>query len=113
MSENNREQPPAGQAIEVRLTAETIAYLNEQVRLSVAEGISDAMTKENAKAFWAAGLEVLRDEAEDHAGRFVIGGLWGLARKLSMFLFLGGIVYALGGWTALARLWSLLFHGAT
>jgi hypothetical protein len=41
-----------------------------------------------------------------------VGGLWGLATGLGKFLVLGGIVYAIGGWSALATLFKMIFPGA-
>ncbi|CDN87334.1 hypothetical protein BN948_01754 [Hydrogenophaga intermedia] len=102
-----------GTPVEVRLTESTLAYIDERVALAVEKGIGKAMNHENAKAFWMAGLDVLRTEAQDHAGRIVIGGIRGLISKAFTFLVLGGIVYAVGGWSALGRLWSFLFHSAT
>jgi hypothetical protein len=101
--------PPAA---EVRLTDETIQYLREQMKTAVSEGIASAINEETAEAFWSAGLNVLQKQAQQHAGRFVIGGLWGLARKLGLFLMLGGIVYAVGGWSALAGLAKTIFSGS-
>lgn len=100
--------PPAA---EVRLKDETIAYLEEKMAKAVAEGIAAAINEQTAEAFWSAGLNVLQKQAQQHAGRFVIGGLWGLARKLGLFLMLGGIVYAVGGWSALAGLAKTIFSG--
>lgn len=96
-------------ATEVRLTDETIQYLEDRIASAVGTGIKSAMTEDTAAAFWAAGLSVLQRQATNHAGRFVLGGLWGLVRKASLFLMLGGIVYALGGWAALAALIKALF----
>jgi hypothetical protein len=94
---------------EVRLTDETGEWLEQKMAAAVREGIKGAMTEETAAAFWAAGLTVLQKQATQHAGRFVLGGLWGLMRKASLFLTLGGIVYAIGGWSALAALFKTLF----
>lgn len=96
-------------AAEVRLTDETIAYLEQRIAVAVGTGIKSAMTEETATAFWQAGLTALQKQATQHAGRFVLGGLWGLARKASLFIMLGGIVYALGGWAALAALAKIIF----
>ena len=104
---------PLAPPVEVRLTKETIDYLDQRIKEAVQGGISSAITEETAKLFWAAGLNVLQEQASTHAGRFVIGGLWGLIRKLSMFLLLGGIVYAIGGWAALIKLWNILFTSGT
>lgn len=94
---------------EVRLTDETIAYLEERIAAAVGNGIKTAITEDTAVAFWSAGLAALQKQATQHAGRFVLGGLWGLARKASLFFMLGGIVYALGGWAALAALAKTIF----
>lgn len=96
---------------EVRLTDETIAYMEERIAAAVGSGIKSAMTEDTAAAFWAAGLSVLQKQATQHAGRFVLWRLVGVVRKLSLFLTLGGIVYALGGWSALAALFKGLFQG--
>ena len=94
---------------EVRLTDETIAYLEERIAAAVGNGIKTAITEETAVAFWSAGLAALQKQATQHAGRFVLGGIWGLLRKASLFFMLGGIVYAVGGWAALAALAKTIF----
>lgn len=94
---------------EVRLTDETIAYLEERIAAAVGNGIKTAITEETAVAFWSAGLAALQKQATQHAGRFVLGGIWGLVRKASLFFMLGGIVYAIGGWAALAALAKTIF----
>ena len=107
MSEHS-EQPQA-EATQVSLTESALQEISERVSTAVREGIKGAMTEETAAAFWAAGLAVLQKQATQHAGRFVLGGLWGMARKASLFFMLGGIVYALGGWSALAALAKTIF----
>lgn len=79
---------------------------------AVKDGLQSVLNEQTAEAFWAAGFNVLQRNATQHAGRFVIGGLWGLMRKMSLFLMLGGIVYAIGGWSALAGLFKTLFGSA-
>lgn len=94
---------------EVRLTDETIKYLNEQIKDAVAHGITAALNEDNAKRFWSAGLSVLQEEASNHAGRFLLGGVWAVVRKLSMFAMLAGLAYALGGWAGLVKLRDVIF----
>ena len=94
---------------EVRLTDETIAYLEERIAAAVGNGIKTAITEDTAVAFWSAGLAALQKQATQHAGRFVLGGIWGLLRKASLFFMLGGIVYAVGVWAALAALAKTIF----
>ena len=94
---------------EVRLTDETIAYLEERIAAAVGNGIKTAITEDTAVAFWSAGLAALQKQATQHAGRFVLGGIWGLLRKASRFFRLGGVGYAVGGWAALAALANTFF----
>ena len=102
------EQPQA-EATQVSLTESALQEISERVSTAVREGIKGVMTEETAAAFWAAGLAVLQKQATQHAGRFVLGGFMVLTRKASMFLLLGGIFYAIGGWAGLALLFKSLF----
>lgn len=99
--------PPA----EVRLTDETLTYMEKLMQKAVQDGLTKAMTEQNAEAFWTAGFKVLQEQAARHTGRFVLGGMVGLFRKLLVFAFLGSIVYMIGGWTLLAKFWQSLFGG--
>lgn len=100
-----RAQRPA----EVRLTDETIDYIEAKMQRAVEQALQKALTEETARAFWAAGLGVLRSQATQQAGRMVLGGLRGLLGRGAMFLLLGSIVYAIGGWALLAKLAKALF----
>ncbi len=97
---------------EVRLTNETLLHLETRIAAAVRTGISEAMNEDNAEKFWTAGAKVFRKQATEHTGKFVIGGLMGILRKFGLFLVLGGIVYAFGGWGALATLFKTLFYGS-
>ena len=98
----------AGDAPEVRLTPHTREQIKQMVADGVRDGISSALNEETAEKFWAAGLSALQKRASEHTGRFVLGGIWGLVRKASVFLLLGGFVYAVGGWQALAGFGKVL-----
>lgn len=101
--------PPDEEA--VNLTPEALQHLEDRMAAAVAAGIHQAMTEDNAAAFWDAGIRVLQKQASEHTGRFVIGGVAAIVRKLSLFLVAGGIVYAIGGWTALAKMWQIVWSG--
>lgn len=101
--------PPRALDTDVTLTPETIALLEDRMSHAVAAGIQSAMTEDAARQFWAAGFRELEEVAQANTGRFVLGGLIGLVKKLSTFVVLGGMVYAIGGWTALGKLWHALF----
>lgn len=64
------------------------------------ELLFDQLTASTAAAF--------RRGATKASGEFVLGGLWGLARRAAWFVLLGIVVYSLGGWSALAALWKSL-----
>lgn len=94
---------------EVRLREDTLQHMQVLMRDAVREGVRDLVTEQTIEKFWAGGLNMLQKQAAQHAGRFVLGGLWGLARKASLFILLGGAVYAFGGWAALAALFKAVF----
>lgn len=104
-----RSQPPVQ---EVLLRTETIDHLDAKIAQAVRDGIKGAMNEETAAAFWSAGLTLLRKQATERAGQAVIGGLWSLMQRIMLFLFLGGLVYSVGGWSALANLFKAVFGGA-
>lgn len=103
---HDEDHPP--RSAEVRLTQETIDFLEQRMTAAVRAGITEAINEETAERFWAAGIQVLQRRTSEHAGRFVVGGIIGVIRKLGTFLLLGGLVYAVGGWQALAGLAKLL-----
>ena len=105
----NEETMDRRKPAEVRLTQDTIDYMTLLVQQSVTEGIKGAMSEETAQRFWAAGIATLQKQATDRAGRMVLGGLVGLVSKGALFLLLGGLVYAIGGWSALAKLAKVMF----
>lgn len=106
-----RRNPPPVQ--EVLLRTETIDHLEAKIAQAVRDGIKGAMNEETAAAFWSAGLTLLRKQATERAGQAVIGGLWGLMQRIMLFLFLGGLVYSVGGWSALATLFKTVFGGGS
>lgn len=82
----------------------------DDIKQAVREVISEEiLTEEAAKKFWLAGLKVLQEQAQNHAGRFVLGSLSAMFRKVTIFVLVGGLVYAIGGWSALAGLFKTLF----
>lgn len=109
--QTERRNPPPVQ--EVRLRTETIDHLEAKIAQAVRDGIKGAMNEETAAAFWSAGLALLQKQATQRAGQIVIGGLWGLMQRIMLFLMLGGLVYSVGGWSALATLFKTVFGGGS
>lgn len=91
------------------LTSFVRTEMRDEMRLAVAEGIRAAMTTEAAREFWSVGLDVLQEQAKSAAGGWVLSGVSGLLKKAGLFLLLGGLVYWVGGWSALAKLGAVLF----
>lgn len=94
---------------EVRLSEETGAWLESKIAAAVREGMKGTVTEESVAVFWSVGLKVLQKQATQQAGRFVLGSLWGLARKVLLFFTVGGLVYAVGGWALLAKFLKAMF----
>jgi len=83
--------------------------LRDAVREAMTEGMRAAMTDREAMGqFWDAAFEQLQARAQQQTGRLLLGGLGALARKATLFLALGLIVYTLGGWAGLVKLWHAL-----
>jgi len=99
-------------AAEVRLTDETIAYLSEKMAEAAATALKQSLNEDTAKMFWTAGVSMLQEQAANKTGRFVIGSFSVLAKKALLFAALGSLVYAIGGWDALARLFKAIFPGS-
>ena len=81
----------------------------EAVKLAVSEGIRDVLTDEAAvAAFWSAAFKQLQSQAQQQTGKVLLGGLATITKRIALFLALGLIVYSLGGWAAVAKLWHAL-----
>ena len=98
--------------VEVRLTQETIDYLDERITSAVREGIKSAVNKQTAREFWSAGIEMAQEKAAERTGQLVIGGVKALFVRGMFFLVLGSNVYAIGGWSMVAKVWSYFFPSA-
>lgn len=80
------------------------------VRTAVAEGIRDVLKDKGAvDLFWSAAYEQLHQSAAKNTGRFVLGSLRALMVRGGTLLLLGMLIYNLGGWTAVAKLWQTIF----
>lgn len=80
------------------------------VREAVAEGIRDVLKdKEAIDTFWRGALDHLQQTATKNTGKFVLGSARALVARGTTFLLLGMLVYSIGGWTAVAKLWQSMF----
>lgn len=95
-------------APEVRLSDETIKYLEQRIAHAVASGLERTMTPEAAERFWETGFAMLARQARNGTGDFVLGGLR-RAIRTAMWVGFGALVlYSAGGWAALKAFWLLM-----
>lgn len=91
------------------LTDSELGELDQLMKRSVADGIREVVRDPEAlEAFWGGAATVLQRQARERTGGFVLGALSGLLSRVWLFVLLAGIVYALGGWAALGKLWAAL-----
>ena len=95
-------------ATQVAMTDESrrllTSLMSDEMRLAVAEGIQAAMSEENAQRFVRAVLNEAQRMATAKAGEAAVGVIGVLVKRAVLFLFLGSVVYAIGGWAALASM---------
>lgn len=94
---------------QVKLTTETITYLRQHMTEAVSEGMMAVITPENAKQFWAVGLELMREQATMTAGRFLLDGLWDVMKKLFWIVIFITAVYLAFGSSFAASVWKAIF----
>lgn len=104
------------EAVTVRLSQvdmdTLVSRIAESNAKSIAQALHETMSDETALKFWAAGIRALQEHAAEHTGRWLLGGVWAIVQRLMLFMLLGGVVYAIGGWSALAKVWHVIFGGA-
>lgn len=102
--------------MEVALAGETITLLRSEIRQAVSDGISHglseglpkALTDENAEKLFAAFFKAMQKQATVKTGRWVLGGLSGLASKAMWLLFAMVVLYNVGGWAAIKAAWAAM-----
>lgn len=87
--------------------------LRDEMRIAVAEGVSAAMTDENAARFVRAVIAETQKMATLKAGEMAGSAIKALLGRTLLFVFVGSIVYAWGGWAALAAMgkWVMAAKG--
>jgi hypothetical protein len=56
--------------------------------------------------FWAAANEGLQEHVSNKAGSWLMKGIWKFVSKALVFVVLGSVVYAVGGWSLVAKLFA-------
>lgn len=96
---------------EVRLSEKSLKEIEARMAKAVGDGIKFALTEENARAFWIVAMSGLQKSATENTGRFVLGGLRALMRKVFLLVLLGGLAYMAGGWTLLVAVYKAVSSG--
>lgn len=93
---------------QVDITEESRLMLRDTLRNEMseafAEGLREAMTSDNARVFMRAMLSEAQQMATEKSVEVAGGVLKAIAIRAITFLFIGSIVYSLGGWSALAAM---------
>lgn len=82
------------------------ALTPQQLTTAVRDGITAALSD---PATWAAAVSGMRASTEEHAGKWMVGAVWAVIRKLALFTMAGLVVYSIGGWSALSALWKTIW----
>lgn len=95
------------------LSEEDLLNIRNEVKVAMAEWVKeDLFTKEHMEIFWAGAFDVLQNKAQIHTGKFVVSSISSLFNKIAVFLLLGGLIYAVGGWSAMVGYFRSLFTGS-
>jgi hypothetical protein len=101
-----------------RLHEDDFKRMQEMFEGVAMKAMQSAMTEDNAKKFGTvmAGIFLdeatnrLREQSKEHASNLVLWSIKAIGARVVAFLFIGGIVYAFGGWDALARVAKFIFN---
>jgi hypothetical protein len=108
---------PSLRPLEVRLDAETMDLLRDEMRAAskeaAREGIESLFTEANARRFFKAGVAVVREEAKFAAGDIVLGGVKAFFRRAFWVLVFLGLALYFGGWPLLKAIALAIYQAAT
>lgn len=82
------------------------ALTPQHVATAVRDGIAAALAD---PATWAAAAGGIRASTEHHAGRWMLGAVGVVLRKVLLFVGAGLLVYSIGGWSALSAAWKVIW----
>lgn len=83
--------------------------MRDEMQQAVKHGMSEALSTDAARQFWAIGLEVLRQEASNHTGKFVLDGLVTIVKKGFWIVVFLVAVYSFGGWAMVKTMAAAIF----
>lgn len=89
----------------------TIEEEGRATRLALGQTIKDVIADDEAMDnLWSSAFNSLQRSAQTHTSRVLFSGLKAIASRMMLFVALGLIVYSIGGWSALVKLWSVVWH---
>jgi len=82
----------------------------ETLKRAVAEGIREALHDPDIMdEFWEHAFGRLQRDSTDYAKSFLWSGFKQLVGKAVTFFILGMLIYSIGGWQAVHRIWLLMW----
>jgi hypothetical protein len=88
---------------------------SQMMRDALAEALVESLPKalpQTAKElvrdpeFWSAASKGIQEHASNKAGGMIMSFVWSAASKMILFVILGSIVYAIGGWAMVAKIFG-------
>lgn len=98
---DNREQQALVDESRQLLTDLIRNELASELRLAVAEGVQAAMTREAMREFWSAGAELLNEQIEQRAGRWLFKGVGVAVTRLLWAGFFLYAIWSFAGWAGI------------
>lgn len=80
--------------------------MRQAIRSAVTSGIKDAIQdRELLEVFWQKAFEKLQEDSTNYAKKFIWTRIKDALNKGVSFFIIGMIIYSIGGWSAVHRLW--------
>jgi hypothetical protein len=92
----------------MHLSDASLQKLQTIMEKSVADGLTKALNAQTAEMFWSAGFNMLQRQATEKTGKWLVIGISAVLKRVATFLLLGGLIYWIGGWSALATFFKYL-----
>lgn len=85
---------------------------SQMMRDAVAEAVEQAFPKALQSAArdpdtWAALQEGMKKHVSARAGGLIMNAVWSVVSRIMLFIMLGLLIYAIGGWALVAKIFGV------
>lgn len=99
-----------------QLTESSLAELEQATQKAVSNGIREGLKsviidEEYMEAFWSGGLKLAKKQATMKAGTLLMDSFTAILKRTATVMFIGMIMYYVGGWDLAARVLKFFFTG--